>query len=93
MNRIRKGLYKTPEGRDIKITDNTPACAYIICDLTPKVREWLHTMEDFTQMPDTEGYYIWKQNLKLYIEVLSWDKVLKDAEQRNKIFFKKLGLI
>lgn len=23
----------------------------------------------------------------------AWDKILKDSEQRNKIFFKKLGLI
>jgi hypothetical protein len=28
----------------------------------------------------------------LYIEVLSWDKILKDATMRNKIFFYKLGI-
>jgi hypothetical protein len=30
--------------------------------------------------------------MNLYIEVLSWDKIRKDAEMRNKIFFHKLGI-
>jgi hypothetical protein len=30
--------------------------------------------------------------MNMYIEVISWDKLLKDAKQRNDIFFKKLGL-
>ena len=28
----------------------------------------------------------------LYMEVLSWTKLLRDAEMRNKIFFNKLGI-
>ena len=28
----------------------------------------------------------------LYVEVISWDKVLNDARMRNRIFFEHLGI-
>ena len=36
--------------------------------------------------------FLWLDNNNLYIEVLAWDKVLKDAKMRNQIFFHKLGI-
>jgi hypothetical protein len=64
-----------------------------VCDLKPKVEKWLHDEKDFKPMPDRLGWFYWYGNINLYIEVISWDKVLKDANMRNKIFFKKLGII
>jgi len=32
------------------------------------------------------------ENINLYIEVLSWDKIIKDATMRNKMFFTKLEI-
>jgi hypothetical protein len=89
---IRDGDYRTTEGRDIYVDMNTTFYGYLICDLTTRVKEWLFKQKDFTPMPDNLGYFKWFANNKLYMEVLAWDKVLKDSEQRNKIFFKKLGL-
>lgn len=89
---IKEGKYKTPEGRDIYVDDNTPFYGYLICDLTAKVKDWLYTIKNFIPMPDGLGYFCWFSNIRLYMEVLAWDKILKDSEQRNKIFFKKLGL-
>jgi hypothetical protein len=43
-------------------------------------------------MPDGLGWFNWLDNNNLYIEVLSWDKVLKDAQMRNKIFFQQAGI-
>jgi hypothetical protein len=43
-------------------------------------------------MPDNQGWFKWYKNNNLYIEVLSWDKLLNDAELRNKVFFNKLGI-
>ena len=43
-------------------------------------------------MPDRLGYFKLHENLNLYIEVIGWDKVLKDASMRNRIFFHKLGI-
>ncbi len=89
---LKEGKYTTPEGRDMYVDENTPFYGYLICDFTSKIKDWLYKIKDFTPMPDGQGYYQWVDSNRLYIEVLSWDKILKDAEQRNKIFFKKLGI-
>ena len=92
VNNIRDGKYKTPEGRKMLIEENTPFYGYVVCDLTPKVEEWLRREKNFKPMPDRLGWFDWLENIKLYIEVISWDKVLKDAKMRNQIFFHKLGI-
>jgi len=92
VNNIRDGKIKTPEGRKILVGDNTPFYGYVVCDLTSKVESWLEREKDFKPMPDRLGWFQWMGNINLYIEVISWDKVLKDAKMRNQIFFQKLGI-
>lgn len=92
IKQIIDGDYKTPKGRNILVTENTPFYGYIVCDLTKKVREWAEIDKDMKPMPDNLGYYGRNDNLNLYYELLSWDKVLRDADLRNKIFFEKLGI-
>lgn len=89
---IKEGRYRTPRGREILVAANTPFYGYVICDLTEKVRSWLENEKNFKPMPDRMGYFYWHENLNLYIEVLGWDKVLRDAGMRNKIFFNMLGI-
>ena len=74
------------------ITDNTPFYGYVVCDLTRKVKTWLEEEKDFKEMPDRQGYFKWHDRLNLYIEVIDWDKVLKDATMKNRIFFHKLNI-
>jgi len=92
VNDIRDGKYKTPEGRKMLVAENTPFYGYVVCDLTPKVETWLEREKNFTPMPDRLGWFQWMGNISLYVEVISWDKVLKDAKMRNKVFFHKLGI-
>lgn len=92
VNEIREGNYKTPKGRAIHISDNTPFYGYVVCDLSKKVKTWLDKEKDFKPMPDQMGWFKWRENINLYIEVLSWEKLLKDAQARNQIFFHKLGI-
>lgn len=91
-NDIRDGKYMTPGGRKMLVAENTPFYGYVVCDLTPKVEVWLEREKNFTPMPDRLGWFHWMGNINLYIEVISWDKVLKDAKMRNQIFFEKLGI-
>jgi len=74
------------------VADNTPFYGFVVCDLTHKVASWLEREKDFKPMPDQLGWFQWMGNINLYIEVISWDKILKDAGMRNKIFFEKLGI-
>ena len=92
VNNIRDGKFKTPEGRKMLVADNTPFYGYVVCDLSPKVETWLIREKDFKPMPDRLGWFKWIENINLYVEVLGWDKVLKDAKMRNQIFFHKLGI-
>ena len=92
VNSIRDGKYRTPEGRRILVAQNTPFYGFVVCDLTSKVESWLEREKDFKPMPDRLGWFQWVGNINLYIEVVSWDKVLKDAKMRNKVFFQKLGI-
>jgi hypothetical protein len=92
VNGIRDGKFLTPEGRKMLVAANTPFYGYVVCDLTPKVETWLDKEKDFKPMPDRMGWFQWRDNINLYLEVLDWDKVLKDARLRNQIFFQKLGI-
>ena len=92
VNAIRGGRYRTPKGREINVSDTTPFYGYVVCDLSAKVKQWLRDDKDFKAMPDGLGYFHWRGNINLYIEVLSWSKLLKDAAMRNRAFFFKLGI-
>lgn len=92
VRKIKNGDFKTPEGREVNIERNTPFYGYVICDFNSKIRDWLEDIKDCTPMPDKKGYFKRHKNLNLYIEVISWDKLLSDASMRNKVFFHKLGI-
>jgi anti-sigma regulatory factor (Ser/Thr protein kinase) len=92
VNNIRDGKFKTPNGRRMLVEPNTPFYGYVVCDLTSKVEDWLLREKNFKVMPDRLGWFQWIENINLYVEVLSWDKVLRDARLRNSVFFHKLGI-
>lgn len=92
VNSIKDGKFKTPQGRKIIVGENTPFYGYVVCDLTTKVEKWLETEKDFKKMPDALGWFRWYGNINLYVETISWNKLVKDAGMRNKIFFHKLGI-
>lgn len=92
VNNIREGKFKTPKGQKINVAANTPFYGYVVCSLTPKVEKWLKDDQDYKVMPDGMGWFGWRTNINLYIEVMSWEKLLKDADMRNRAFFHKLGI-
>lgn len=92
VNSIRAGDYFTPRGSKINVADNTPFYGYVVCSLTSKVEKWLREEKDFKPMPDRLGWFKWIDNINLYIEIISWDKLLRDADMRNKVFFHTLGI-
>jgi len=90
---IRAGKYEMPEGLEkIKVNDSTPVYAYVVCDLTPKIREFAEELHSLTKSPDDEGYFGFLRGYNMYVEVISFKKMMDDATLRNKIFFKKLHL-
>lgn len=89
---IRNGKYEMPEGLEqIKVNESTPVYGYVIADLTDKIREFADNHQ-LTESADKEGYFGFHRGHKMYVEIISFKKMFKDAELRNKIFFKKLQL-
>lgn len=91
LKRIREGTVTTSNGRPITNAEDIPGFCYILCDITPKIKE-LCEMSDLTISSDYMGYFGFHKKYKTYIEVISFDKLILSAKQRNRAFFDKLGL-
>ncbi len=91
VKKIRSGNFTNPQGRPVSADENTPAFCFVVCDLTPKIIEFCE-LYNLTRSPDKESFYGFHSNFKIYFEVISFKKVLKDSKQRNKVFFRKLGI-
>lgn len=90
---IRAGKYEMPEGLEtVKVNENTPVYGYVVCDLTARIKEFAEENHSLTPSPDQEGYFGYHKGFRMYIEVISFKKLMNDATLRNRIFFKKLQL-
>jgi hypothetical protein len=88
---IKEGAAKDRHGRPISVPEHTPFYAYIICDINPRLRTQAENFQ-LTKTPDTLGYFGFNPNLGVYVEIMSFDKLVGDAKKRNAILFEKLGL-
>ncbi len=91
VRKIRAGKANTNHNRPIVVIDETPFYCYAVCDLPERLRHDLENM-GMQRAPDNGGYFFYNPNLKAYVEVISYDKLLRDASQRNKILFEKLNI-
>ncbi|MCX6212942.1 ATP-binding protein [Spirosoma sp.] len=90
---LRSGAAKDRTNKYIQISDKEkiPFYAYVICDFNPKLNKLLGS-RNFNKTPDGLGYFYFHTQFNAYIEVISYQKLLKDAKNRNKILFEKLGI-
>lgn len=91
LKRIRDGRAETNSGRRIAKSEDIPGFCYVICDITSKIEERCELL-GLTPTTDYSGYFGYNQNYKAYIEVISFDRLVTSAKQRNRAFFDKLGL-
>lgn len=64
---------------------------HIVCDLTSNMRKFAEE-QGFTVLPDNDGYFNYNRNYYLYTEIISFDKLIRDSKNRNKVLFEKLHL-
>lgn len=91
IEKIQSGKVRDKDGRPIPSLLNMPFYAYIICDLTPKIQEF-SKFYGLTSTPDQLGYFDFNKNFNAYIEIISFDKLIADAKNRNRVLFDKLQL-
>ncbi len=63
---------------------------YLIADLTPSLKREMRM--NYHESIDGEGYFKTLTGGNGYVEIISYDKLLKDAARRNRVLFEKLGL-
>jgi hypothetical protein len=91
IERLRGNQEPDPQGRPIRVAPDTRFFCYIICDITPKI-EVARQRYSLRRSPDGEGFFGYNEEYRAYVEILSYTKLLLDAEKRNAILFKRLNL-
>lgn len=91
---IRSSKFLDPTtGRPISVSNShIPAYCYIICDITESLKRVLKTFQALIT-PDEQGYYGFHPQYATYFEVTDYNKLLRDAKQRNRTFFDKLNVL
>jgi len=92
LERIRKGEVLTSRGRPIPNSADVPGFCYVLCDITQSMKRLCERTHDLTRTSDGLGYFSYKKNYNAYVEVLSFDRMVNAAKERNRAFFDKLGL-
>lgn len=91
LRKIREGKVTMANGRLIPNAAEIPGFCYIVADLTPKMVRCCED-KDFKRTPDGSGFFRFHDRYNAYIEVMSFDSMLRSANERNRAFFDRLGL-
>ena len=91
LERIRNGIVTTASGRLIPESKDIPGYCYVICDITPTIQSRCK-LAGLNVTSDHMGYFGYNPNYKAYVEVISFDRLVNAAKERNRAFFDKLGL-
>ncbi|MGU5600339.1 ATP-binding protein [Aeromonas caviae] len=91
LERIREGKVKTKLGRPIPGNNDIPGYCYVLCDLTESMHRRCRRA-NLRITSDGMGYFGYNEPSHAYIEVISFDQLVKAAKERNRAFFDKLGL-
>ena len=89
--RILDGRQKLSGGRHLSVDHAAVGRAYVVCSMTPSLIR-LARQREFTPLPGGDGWYRHITNMNLYVELVSYERVISDAQERNRVLFSKLGV-
>ena len=78
-------------GRPVGQLKSVPFYCYIVADLTKTLREQA-SYASLDPTPDGEGYFGYNKQIGTYVEIISFNKLVNDAEKRNRVLFDKLNI-
>jgi hypothetical protein len=89
---IQEGKADSRKGRPLQANESTYFFGYVICELDANIKKDLRrmTMRETLDGRGMFGYF--PDPHKAYIEVISFEKMLDDANKRNRILFEKLQM-
>jgi len=91
VNLIKSGNALDRAGRPITVKPDTPFYAYVVCDLTAKLKQQA-AFASLVPTSDGLGFFGYNTQIGVYVEVMSFEKLVSDAERRNASLFDQLNL-
>lgn len=91
IEKIREGSMNNYKGRPINANGTTPWYGFLLCDMTNKIH-YFAKRHQLKLSSDWLWYFWYHETYKVYLEIISFDKVVKDTEKRNQILFHKLWI-
>lgn len=82
---------KTYRGKLLNLGEKTPKFGYVICEIDKDLGDYLLKFGGFN-VTSFGTYYKYLGTINLYIEVMTYQTMLKNVEMRHKAFFKHLGI-
>ena len=86
---ISEGFVKDIDGRPVNPV-GIRYHGFLIADITPSLKK--HVKLRYHKAFDGEGYFITLPDGNGYVEIISYDKLIRLAKQRNRMLFDKLGV-
>ena len=73
------------------VNENTSFYLYIIADITEQLKKNASSYR-LNRTVDDMGYFGYNdsRDINAYVEIISYDKLLSDAQKKNRILFDKL---
>lgn len=94
IEKLQSKTVRDAEGEVVsEVTDKTPFECIVVCDLTEGAKALLRRGVAQNPTPDGLGFYGYSPAHNASIRVISYRKLFRDAELRNKAFFDHLGLL
>lgn len=88
---IKEGRAENRKGRKIEINSGTYFFGYVVCEIDSNLKKVL-SRRTMRETPDERGMFGFFESHRAYIEVISYEKMLDDAQKRNRILFDKLQI-
>jgi hypothetical protein len=89
INDIEEGNVRDIEGRPVNPA-HLRYSGFLVADLTSTLKR--QVKQRYNRSADGESYFYALPSGRGVIEIISYDRLLRDARQRNRILFDKLGL-
>lgn len=89
VEKLKDGQYRDHLGRKVAVEKNARFYCYLIADLEEEDCRMLGH-RGFIRMPEGNGYFMFNADYRTYIEVIDFQKLLKDVKTRHRAFFEAL---
>jgi hypothetical protein len=89
--KLKSGRALDRRGTPIQIRPDTPIYAYILCDPSLSLAKQAR-FYGLQQSPDGLGYFGYNSEVGVWVEVVTFTKLISDAEKRNMALFDQLNI-